>query len=177
MEKRATLFVVLPLLVMGAISACSDDSTNPPANIVYKATLTPGAEVLQNGSSAGVVSSASGTWIGTLDPSSNTLTWTMTFQGLTSNAIQSHIHGPAPATTTANVVLNFQTLPGSNLTTGATSGGSTGSLSILAAAAPTALTISGDSIKKLMDAGQAYVNVHSDNYKAGEIRGQITRQP
>lgn len=181
MEKRATLFVFLPLLVMGAISACSDDSTNPPANIIYKATLTPGAEVLANGSSAGVVSSASGTWTGTLDPTTNVLSWTMSFAGLNTASSASHIHAQAPATTTANVVLNFSTLAGSAITLGATAGTATGTLNLTTAAAPPALTISGDSLKKAMDAGQAYVNVHTNatggGYPAGEIRGQIARQP
>jgi hypothetical protein len=38
-------------------------------------------------------------------------------------------------------------------------------------------TVNGDSLRKLMDAGLTYVNVHSQQFPGGEIRGQIAKQP
>jgi hypothetical protein len=37
-------------------------------------------------------------------------------------------------------------------------------------------TVSGDSLKTLLDAGQLYVNVHTVANGGGEIRGQIAKQ-
>jgi hypothetical protein len=37
-------------------------------------------------------------------------------------------------------------------------------------------TVSGDSLLKLIDAGRAYVNVHTNTNGGGEILGIITRQ-
>jgi hypothetical protein len=37
--------------------------------------------------------------------------------------------------------------------------------------------VSGDSLKKLLNNGNAYVNVHTKNFPAGEIRGQVMTKP
>jgi len=177
MQKR--VFTLATAIIGGAfIVACGSDKPTAPANITYKANLAASNEVLANGTSAGVNSTATGTWTGTLNPTTNVLTWTMTFSGLTANSSASHIHAQAPTTTTANVVLNFATFAGSTITLGGTSGTASGSINLATqAATPPSLTISGDSLLKAMNAGQAYVNVHSTGqYAAGEIRGQIVKQ-
>ena len=176
MQKHA-LRLATALLGIGIVVACGGDKVTAPANIVYVANLRPANEVLANGNSAGVVSpNGTGTWTGTLNPSTNVLSWTMTFSGLTTNSIASHIHAQAPATTTANVVLNFATFAGSTITLGAPSGTASGSINLATATVGTGLTITGDSLRKAIDAGQAYVNVHSSQYTGGEIRGQIVKQ-
>lgn len=156
--------------------ACGGSKSTGPSNITYVANLAASNEVLANGSSAGVVSSGTGTWTGVLNPTTNVLTWTMTFSGLTTNSTASHIHAQAPTTTTAGVVLNFATFAGSTISLGGTSGTASGSINLSTAVAGTGLTISGDSLLKAINAGQAYVNVHSTQYGAGEIRGQIVKQ-
>ena len=164
-------------LCVGVAVACGSDKPTAPQNITYVASLAPSKEVLANGSSANVNSTASGTWTGTLNPTTNVLTWTMNFSGLTTNSTASHIHAQAPTTTTASVVLNFATFAGSTISLGGTSGTATGSINLSSqAATPPSLTISGDSLLKAMNAGQAYVNVHTSQYGGGEIRGQIVKQ-
>lgn len=158
------------------VIACGGSKSTAPNTITYKADLKASNEVLANGSSAGVVSSGSGTWTGTLNPSTNILTWTMSFTGLTTNSTASHIHAQAPATTTAGVVLNFASFPGGTIQLGGSSGTASGSINLATATPGTGLTISGDSLRKAMDAGQAYVNVHTTQYGGGEIRGQIVKQ-
>src|SRR5690349_5333825 len=130
---------------LGVAIACGSDKATGPQNITYIANLKASNEVLQNGSSAGVNSPATGTWTGTLNPTTNVLTWTMTFSGLTANSSASHIHAQAPTTTTASVVLNFATFAASTSTLGGTPGTATRSMSMPTQAAPPhAPTISAD---------------------------------
>lgn len=176
MQKRV-LTVAMALFGVGYLVACGSSKATGPSNITYKANLAASNEVLQNGNSAGIVSNGTGTWTGTLNPTTNVLTWTMTFSGLGTNSTASHIHAQAPTTTTANVVLNFATFGGSTISLGGTSGTASGSINLSTqAATPPSLTISGDSLLKAMNAGQAYVNVHTTQNGAGEIRGQIVKQ-
>jgi hypothetical protein len=175
MRKHA--LTLTTAVCVGLAIACGGSKSTAPSNIIYKANLAPSNEVQANGTSAGVVSSGTGTWTGTLNPTTNVLTWTMTFSGLTTNSTASHIHAQAPTTTTASVVLNFATFAGSTISLGAPSGTASGSINLSTqAATPPSLTISGDSLLKAMNAGQAYVNVHTTQYGAGEIRGQIVKQ-
>jgi hypothetical protein len=176
MQKR--VLTLATAIIGGAfIIACGSDKPTAPSNITYKATLAASNEVLANGNSAGVVSSGTGTWTGTLNPTTNVLSWTMTFSGLTANSSASHIHAQGGTNTTANVVLNFATFAGSTITLGAPSGTASGSINLATAVPGTGLTISGDSLLKAINAGQAYVNVHSvGQYSGGEIRGQIVKQ-
>ena len=156
---------LLTLLVAGLV-AC-DDSTDPNT-VTYQATLTGAAEVPPN------QSTATGTWNGTLNTSTNILSYNMSWSGLGSNTLLAHIHGPAAAGAIADVLVDFGAA-GRVLALGQTSGTGSGTVNLSSATQITA-TVSGDSLRKLLDAGQAYVNVHSATLTGGEIRGQITRQ-
>ena len=102
MQKHA-LTLAMALLGVGLVTACGgDNSTSPPAKITYKATLT-GANERPNPNS----STAIGTWTGVLDPSTNTMTYTLNYSGLSGNSSGAHIHAQADANGTAGVVLNF----------------------------------------------------------------------
>ena len=102
MQKHA-LTLATALMGAGLLTACGGSTTSPPAKITYTATLT-GA----NERPTPVTSSATGTWTGVLDPQTNTLTYTMTFTGLSANSTASHIHAQGDVNTAAGVVLNFQ---------------------------------------------------------------------
>jgi len=90
----------------------------------------------------------------TLDTVSGAVTVSGTFQGLTSPAIASHIHGPAPIGMSASVLVGLTI-------DNATSGNITGA-GVLSAA----------NIDNMLN-GLTYINVHTQNNTSGEIRGQI----
>jgi hypothetical protein len=76
------------------------------------------------------------------------------------------------------IILNFATFAGATtaFANGSTSGTAAGAVN-LSGGTVTGLSVTGDSLKKLMDLGLAYVNVHSTGpFGAGEIRGQIVKQ-
>jgi Cu/Zn superoxide dismutase len=125
------------------------------AATTYKATLNATSEVPPN------QSPATGTATVTYDDSTKTVTWEGTFTGLSGPATAAHIHGPAEAGKNAGVIV-----PMSQAGTPFTSPfkGSMQLADDKAGALASALT-----------AGQAYVNVHTDANKGGEIRGQLAK--
>jgi hypothetical protein len=185
MNKRA---VILFLAAAGTViaAACGDDDDTTAPIVVSKivnltATLTPAGEP---GPLAGNPT-GSGTFTATLDTSTNVLTYSTTFTGLTSNVTLGHIHGPFPSGTanTAAALLNFDpTITNSPLAAGAvfnkgaTSGVATGS-ALLVPSTTLTTAVNGDSLKKLILAGLTYVNIHTQSNGGGEIRGQLTIKP
>ncbi len=172
MTKRT--LAVLTLTTSAILIACgssNDTPTTTPASkiVTFKATLVPSGEVPPTNSSG------SGTFVATLDTSTNVFTYDVTFTGLTSNVTLGHIHGPSTTTVTASPILNFGTLAGATFTTGATLGTAHGTTTLTAATQLTN-TINGDSLKKLLFAGLTYANVHTTQNGGGEIRGQIAKQ-
>jgi hypothetical protein len=89
-----------------------------------------------------------------LDAASKTLTWTVTYSGLSGDAVAAHIHGPAAMGANAGVEVN--------LAPGGMASPLTGS-AVLTDAQITDLST-----------GNTYINIHTANNKGGEIRGQIT---
>ena len=172
MQKHA-LTLATALVGVGMLTACGGSKTTQPnTTVTYKATLSGANERPTPNSSA-----ATGTWTGILNTQTNVLTYTMSYTGLSANSTASHIHAQSDATTTANVVLNFQSFAGATtaFTPGSTSGSAAGTIN-LSGGTVTGFTITGDSLRKAMDAGMAYVNVHTTANPGGEIRGQIVKQ-
>ena len=181
MQKRLVAFSIAAAVI--AAAACGSDSTQPApvSKIVnFTANMTPAGEPgTLNGSPTG-----SGTFTAALDTSTNVLTWTFAFQGLTSNVNNGHIHGPFPSgtSTAAGVILNFNPAsppPGSSGLTfvgfgAATSGSGGGSITLTSTVIGGG--VSGDSLKKLLLSGNVYVNIHTTSNPGGEIRGQITKK-
>lgn len=171
MQKHA-LTLATALLGVGILTACGGSKSTTPSTITYTATLA-GA----NERPTAVTTTATGTWTGVLDLQTNTMSYTLSFTGLSTNSSLAHIHAQGDASTTANVVLNFQTFAGATtlFSPGSTSGSAAGVVN-MSGGTVTGLSITGDSLRKAMDAGMAYVNVHSTSHGGGEIRGQIARQ-
>ena len=170
--KNRMLACLLALTVVVVVS-CSD-STEPEDNIVtFTANLTVASEVPTPtvGNPTG-----SGTFTATLDTVTNTFTYDLTFSGLSSNVNNGHIHGPADPGATAGALLNFNTWPGATFSFGAQAGSGHGT-AVLTSATTITATVNGDSLKKLLLAGKAYANIHTTSNTAGEIRGQILKNP
>jgi hypothetical protein len=99
-------------------------------------------------------SKGTGTFQASLNPSSKVLTYTLTYSGLTGPATAAHIHGPAAVGANAGVMVPLKPPLTSPIKGTAT------------------LT---DSQISDINAGQTYVNVHTKEHPAGEIRGQIAK--
>jgi hypothetical protein len=120
----------------------------PAQKVAMRATLDGGQEVPPN------ASPGLGTASIVVDIEANTLTLDMTFHGLNAAEVDAHIHGPAPAGVSAGV--KFQ-LPLGNKKF-------------------VVWTYSETDEANLLD-GLMYINIHSALFPAGEIRGQIVRDP
>jgi hypothetical protein len=97
-------------------------------------------------------STGSGDLLATLDTSTKTLSYTLTFSGLTGPATAAHFHGPAAPGANAGVAVAIGKAPTSPVTGKA--------------------TLTAPQIADL-EAGKWYVNVHTAANPGGEIRGQV----
>jgi CHRD domain len=170
--QKNVLTLVAAALATVIVGACGGSKSTQPSNITYTATLN-GANEKPNA----ITTNGTGTFTGTLNPNANTFAWVVNYSGLGSNVTLGHIHGPADANTATGVIVNFANPTGGTgtLQTGVTAGTASGSIS-LAGAVNTSGTVSGDSLRKLLDAGMTYANIHTSVNGGGEIRGQIHRQ-
>lgn len=116
------------------------------ATVNYHATLSGKSEV------PATTSTGSGDLLATLDTGKKTLTYTMTYMGLTGPATAAHFHGPAAAGANAGVAVPIGVPP----------------------ASPTSNTVTlTDAQMKDLEAGKWYANVHTKANPGGEIRGQL----
>jgi hypothetical protein len=163
------------LLGLVVASALGCDETTSPSSTTYTANLTAAAEVPPPTGSP----TATGTATMTLT-AERVLTVTVNVVGnLTSNVSMSHIHGPAAAGATATIVLDFVPSMTSVINAGTRTGtivSATYDLNTLAVSSTGVLRVTADALIDMMNAGTAYVNVHSVTNASGEIRGQIAKQ-
>lgn len=138
-RRGAMLIAALAIAGCGAMSM-SSRTTSMTARIAAENEVPPTA------------STGSGTLTASFDKDTNTLSWTVTYSGLTGPATAAHFHGPAVKGQNAGVVVPF-----------------TGSL---ASPIQGSAKLTDAQIGDLM-AGKWYVNVHTEKNKGGEIRGQV----
>ncbi len=120
------------------------------ADIVnFRADLTGTSEVPPNDSAA------TGTVDANLDTNAKTLTWTITYSGLTGDASAAHFHGPAD--------------PGANAPPVVPISGE------LASPIRGDATLTDEQMQNLQD-GKWYFNVHTAKFPDGEIRGQLAKR-
>jgi len=137
MLRHALIASVFSLSLMGAASA---------ASLHYEASLDAKSEVpAKTGDGSGQV-------LATLDTATKTLSYTLTFQGLSGPATAAHFHGPAAAGANAGVAVGIGKDPLNPVSGKAT------------------LT---DAQIADLKAGKWYVNVHTAANPGGEIRGQM----
>ncbi|WP_400192833.1 CHRD domain-containing protein [Hymenobacter sp. B81] len=147
MQFKSTAFALL----FGALAftACDKDEDKPAATndtVELTATINGQQEVPANNSAA------TGTMTGSYNKTTRVLTYTVTYQGLTPAA--GHIHQAAPGVNGGVMV------PFSSVTTSPITGTATLSQA------------DGDALL----AGNSYVNLHTQAFTAGEIRGNIRQK-
>jgi hypothetical protein len=123
--------------------------------LVIAAAPAPASAALQfeaslNGAQAGTPSPGTGTGAFTLNDAETQLSINVSFGGLVSPQTAAHIHGPAAPGVNAGVRFGFP----------------------LGSPVITVWNIAPGDVTSLKN-GLLYVNVHSQTYPAGEIRGQI----
>jgi hypothetical protein len=128
------------LLCTGLLSVAAHAET-----IMFDATLNAATEVPPK------TSNGAGKLQATLDTVTKTLTYTVTYSGLTGPATMAHFHGPALPGANAGIAVPFKD-PASGVQGTAT------------------LT---DAQIADLEAGKWYVNVHTAANPGGEIRGQV----
>src|ERR1051325_6781105 len=171
MKKRVSLLGLLITVFMFSTAARADQ-------LVLTATLTGSQEVPPTGS-PGI-----GSALVTLDTVTNLLTVNVSFAGLGSPTIASHIHCCAPPGTNALVATTVPTFPGFPL--GVTTGTylMTFDMTLASSYNPAFITAHGGTVAGAeaaliagLSSGQTYLNIHTTQFPGGEIRGQLQSVP
>jgi hypothetical protein len=162
---------VLSILVFFAASSQA-------ALFTFTNTLTGAQENPQ------VSTPGTGTATVVLDTTAQTLSVDLTFSGLTSGTLASHIHCCAPLGSNAGVATTTPTFAGFPL--GVTAGTFRTVLDLTQAssynpafiAANGGTTASAEAVLAAgIIAGQSYLNIHTANFQSGEIRAQLIPEP
>jgi hypothetical protein len=146
-SKRFVVTIVFAFLTLPTWSHASTYS--------LFATLNGSQEVPPN------TSLGSGTGNMAYDDVTNQLSWNISFSGLSSGATASHFHGPAAPGVSAGVQIP--------IALGAYSGMTSGNLVGLA-------TLTSTQETQLLS-NLWYINIHTNPFPAGEIRGQVQVVP
>ncbi len=146
-SRQAQWCCAAALLLAPVLSAAVD--TGPPVR--FYANLTPDEQ------SSTTLSSGVGRADFTLQRADLRLSWRVTFSRLTSAAIGAALHGPQRPGTNAGVQVDL--------------GGKRPAAALQGSAVLT------DAQLQYLLAGRMYVNIRTQKYPAGELRGQIQRLP
>ncbi len=170
MKRWCRMRLRLPLAVSAAALAC-EFSSEVPGTVTFAGLMSGARE-----RPAAVTTSATGHAVAVVN-SGGTMTYSVTWTGLSGTVTGAHLHGPADSSGTAGVLIDFQNPPAGTTNTSITltsAGSAMGTVTVSPTAVITA-TVSGDSLQKLLYAGLVYVNVHTVANPDGEIRGNLRR--
>lgn len=145
MIQLRTLLIASAIAVTVGLTACS---SAPMGNTTAISAKLSGANEVPAVSTAGT-----GMLDASFNKTTNVLTYTVTYSGLTGPVAAGHFHGPAMAGANAGVALGFS---------GSMESPIKGSATLTAAQAADLM------------AGKWYVNLHTAANKGGEIRGQAS---
>jgi len=141
MRTLAMTALLAATAFFGAFPALADE-------VSFKATLDGKSETPPT------ASAGTGALTAKYDTATKTLSWTVTYSGLTGPATMAHFHGPAPVGKPAPIMVPLK-----------------GSLDSPVAGSA---TLTDDQDKALMG-GMMYFNIHTAANKPGEIRGQMEK--
>ena len=170
--KRTLNLVSLLFAVLMLFGSANADT------LVFTATLTGSQEVPPTGS-PGI-----GSGVVTIDTVTNLMTVNVSFAGLGSPTIASHIHCCTPPGANAIVATTVPTFPSFPL--GVTAGTylMTFDLTLASTYNPAFITAHGGTVASAqaafiagMVSGQTYWNIHTSQFPGGEIRGQLVATP
>ena len=152
---------------------------------VAKADVLTFATVLSGANEVPVVPSP-GTGIATviIDTTTNQMTVNIAFSGLLGNTTASHIHCCGPVGTNQMVATTTPTFPGFPLGVQQGTYLMTFDMTLASSFNPAFITAHGNNVTQAradlfagIFAGNAYLNVHSNLFPGGEIRGQLVPVP
>ena len=149
----------------------------------FSATLSGFNEVggLGAGETGAILSEGTGHLKLVLDRSTQSIRYTLTFSGLSSPVLQSHIHFGKVHMAGGVMVFfcsNLATAPAGVQPCPAGGGTVTGTImanNVLALPGQGVTAGDFDAITDALESETAYANVHTQNFPAGEIRGEIAR--
>ena len=143
--------VLAGVLLFTAVSCDNDDDDEPLSNKYTVSGNASGAQEVP-----AVVTSGTGTIAATYDADANTLSYTITWTGLSGTVNNMHFHGPADPTISAGVQIGISGWP----TTPAGTISGTATLD--------------ETQEADLLAGKWYYNIHTTFKGSGEIRGNLT---
>ena len=149
LPKLTSIFLCLSIVF---VVSCTSTAEVEKDNIYYGTiTMTGAAETPP------VTTTATGTIEASYNRFTKTLSYSLSFSGLSDSAVAAHIHGLGETGILAPVVQTFNSFP--RRKAGSYSG---------------SLLIDGIKIKEEdLLASRYYINIHSKTYSGGEIRGQL----
>jgi CHRD domain-containing protein len=136
---------IMSLALAGAASIAVMAAPVHAEMLTLKAQLTGAQEVPPTGSAG------TGTADVKVDTEAKKATWTVQYSGLSGDATAAHFHGPAMPGESAGPVIDIS----GKIENGAAD-----------------LT---DSQLADLEAGKLYINIHTEKFPDGEIRGQVTK--
>ena len=144
----SAVLAITSLLIVGCDNNDDDDRDNGSYTISGSAS---GSQEVP-----AVTTSATGTISGTYDARTNSLTYSINWNGLSNIVTGLHFHGPAVVGQEAGVIHPL------TITTNGTTGGASGTLTLA------------DTTEAHLLGGRLYYNIHTVLNPDGEIRGQMT---
>jgi len=148
-QVKMMLWSVALMIGLAGASACT--STTSSDEVKYEVQLRSENQVPMS-----LTNEGTGTLNATYNKSTKVLSYTLTWNLTRGNATAAHFHGPAPATANAGIRIAIFTTPQT---------GNTGTFTAMT-------TLTADQETELL-AGNWYCNVHSNQFPAGVIRGQM----
>jgi len=171
---RIILPVVACALVLAAAPARADH---------FSAKFSGFEEIggLGAGETGAILSDGKGSLVLDLDRRNQVLTFTLEYSGLSAPVTQAHIHFGKRHVAGGIMVFfcsNLTSAPAGTQACPASGGTVTGTITAANVIGPTAQNVTAgnfDAVTDALDSDTAYGNIHTTNFPAGEIRGQIRR--